>query len=134
MQPDTPQENNDHFPDNNDERTYLASLSLSMSPLPPPEVLREYERLAPGSVEILINMAAQEQKHRHRLDLVPVELKAKEKRRGQWMGFILALSVLVLAVWMVLEGYAGMATTLVSSVFVAIAAVFVIERHPGSRK
>lgn len=134
MQTNNPQENDGQFIErSDDERTYLAQLSLTMSPLPSPEVLREYDRLAPGAVDVLIKMATDEQKHRHKLDLIPTELKSREKRRGQWMGFILALAVLALAVWLVVEGYPGLATTIVSSVLVAIAAVFVIERHPGNK-
>ena len=56
-------------------------------PLPPPTALREYDAIMPGLAERLVQMAEQEQDHRHATDNRIIGLY----ERGQWFGFFLGL-------------------------------------------
>jgi uncharacterized membrane protein len=68
-----------------DSSTLVAS--LHQGPLPPPEVLAGYDRVLPGLAKEIVDMAKQEQKHRHRINL----LHWGTNSSGQIFGFFLGL-------------------------------------------
>jgi len=69
-------------------------------PLPPPQTLQKFDAIVPGSAERIIRMAEQEQAHRHRME----ESVVRAHRRGQWMGFCVALVALSGAIVAIVRG------------------------------
>lgn len=79
-------------------------------PVPPPDVLQGFERIAPGTAQRLIDMAVDESKHRREIELAALranieaqknqqtvtDLQAKAEvsinRVGMWAGIILAFT------------------------------------------
>lgn len=57
----------------------------SSSPFPPLEVLQEYDRFSPGKGERLFDLCERQVEHR-----------MSQERRGQWMGWLLALAAVAL--------------------------------------
>ena len=77
-------------------------------PLPPPEMLDEYEKVLPGAAERIFKMAETEQGHR-----VSWERKAlKAVTRGQWFGFTIAIVAILISAGLAVEGYTTMAIVL----------------------
>lgn len=74
-------------------------------PLPPPEMLEKYERLLPGAAERLFQMAEKEQAHQHKTIAEVTKSVGQSQKRGQVLGFILAMSALISSV--VLYIYSG---------------------------
>jgi len=64
-------------------------------PLPPPEMLAEYNRITPGAAERILKMAEMQQVHRHSLEISVVRRNLEAQIRGQFMAF--GVSVLVIA-------------------------------------
>lgn len=80
-------------------------LALSSSPLPPPQLLQEYERACPGAGERIFRMAEAEQQHRHalqqqalRADLEDLQRTHGNTARGQLLGFGVVVAALAAAV------------------------------------
>lgn len=80
-------------------------LALSSSPLPPPQLLQEYERACPGASERIFKMAEAEQQHRHtlqqqamRADLEDLQRTHGNTARGQVLGFGVVVAALAAAV------------------------------------
>ncbi len=70
-------------------------------PVPSPEVLKQYEQIAPGFAERLLSMAEQEQTHRHECERRALEqnienhrARNQERARGQHYGLAIGLSAI----------------------------------------
>lgn len=53
--------------------TSFIQKSVFKGPLPPPEVLRQYDDVQPGLVDQIVKMAVDEQSHRHNMERMIVE-------------------------------------------------------------
>jgi uncharacterized membrane protein len=67
-------------------------------PLPPPEMLGDYEAVLPGLAKTIVEMALKQSDHRRALE-VQVFLERKSRNnRSQWFGLILPLTGTLLAI------------------------------------
>jgi len=82
---------------------FLSIRETSFSgPLPPPQVLKDYNDVLPDAAERIIAMAETQSVHRQSLERLSVEATLQdaragraERRTGQWLGFTLALVAIV---------------------------------------
>lgn len=102
-----------------------STLSAFSSPIPPPEILREYNDLIPNGAERIMVMAEDQNRHRIRLESVVVQGDTKRSYTGLWLGFVISLAVLLLALYAIREGYPTLAGVIVAIDLVALASVFV---------
>ncbi|MFV0627013.1 MAG: DUF2335 domain-containing protein [Alphaproteobacteria bacterium] len=74
-------------------RVEQTSQSIHRGPLPPPEILADYEKACPGSMDRIISMAEKEQNFSHTF-----QMKDNQYRLfGTIMGFIIVIGVLLLS-------------------------------------
>lgn len=113
-----------------------ASRSAYSGPLPPPELLKQYDDILPGSAERIMKAFESESGHRHEMDGKLVDRyvadqseSASFRKRGQILGFILALAILLTSLGVILfskqsyQAYSAAAvagTTLVAMVVALI--------------
>ena len=83
------------------------------APLPPPDALEHYERIAPGAAERILRMAEREQEHRIESETKTLEVAAKDAKRGQWFGAIAIYAAIVGAVITAALGFWQVAIALV---------------------
>lgn len=109
-----------------------AEAEISQGPLPPPRVLKEYDNIVPNGAERIMKMAEKEQEARLRekerngeSNRRLAERKLDYFKRGQWMGFILALVVLVSAGLFAYFGFETLAGILLATTLVALVGLFV---------
>lgn len=101
-------------------------------PLPPPDQLEHYERVAPGTAHRIvamaeehISMAKSQMEHRHRIEGCVIESNVRLAGRGQVFAFILGIVGLAGAIFLIYEGREfGGATAFVASL-ASLAGVFV---------
>ena len=62
-------------------------------PLPPPEMLAEYDAVLPGGADRIVSMAEDQSAHRRRME-----------SRGQMFGFVLALVAILGGIGLILDG------------------------------
>ena len=71
---------------------------LSFSgPLPHPEILRQFEQVAPGAAERIIKMAEDQSSHRRDLEKKVIDSDISRSKWGQILGFIIATVGLVVS-------------------------------------
>ena len=96
-------------------------------PLPPPNVLSEYNLVENGA-ERLFRMAERQAEHEMNMEFESLNADSKLALRGQWFGLIVVISVLGLAGYMTYLG-ATVAAAVVAGIDVdGLAAVFVYSR------
>ncbi len=91
-------------------------LRFFSGPLPPPDVLREYNEIVPGSAERILQMAEREQSHRHGAETRDGEGGLTLAKRGQLVGAVLAFmattgGMALLALGRNISGFAIIAST-----------------------
>ena len=73
-------------------------------PLPPPELLKGYDDILPGSANRILTMAEGEQTHRHGMEERSMKYGASIAVIGQLFGFLLALTILGGAMYLLATG------------------------------
>ncbi|WP_423926360.1 DUF2335 domain-containing protein [Candidatus Palauibacter sp.] len=100
-------------------------------PLPPPQLLQQYEEFVPGSADRIIRMAEKASEHEIQTGTRVVQGVFAERRRGQMVGAAVVLAVLACSGWTLYLGYEGFAMTLGGWTLVGVAAIFVLGRLPN---
>lgn len=94
-------------------------------PLPAPEHLEHYEKIAPGSAERIIQFMEKEQKHRHSMDSQSLEFQKTEALRGQGLGFIVIILAFACALISASLGYPWLASLFIGGVVVGVVGKFI---------
>jgi len=118
-------------PQSPDPAHHVAVRRVEFSgPLPSPEVLREYDLIAPGAADRIIKMAESYAAHEQSMERAALHAKVREKRLGQLLGFVLAVAALSTSVMVARLGYPWVSGVLGGSTIVSLVAVFVLGRLP----
>lgn len=72
--------------------------------LPAPGILESYEELAPGASSTIVEMARQEQEHRHRWEMQYLKEMSVLAKRGQLLGIALAIIIIYVATLLAMNG------------------------------
>ncbi len=98
-------------------------------PLPPPEVLAQYNEIVPGAAERILKMAEEQSAHRRRLEDKTISAQLHESGRGQWMALIVTLEFPGGSLWITHDGYPAVGATLSSATVVSLATVFILGKR-----
>ncbi len=69
-----------------------AQAEIFSGPLPPPQILSEYERIVPGSAAKIIEMAVSQSEHRKSLEAKVIGSNVLNSKLGLWFGLIIGLA------------------------------------------
>jgi uncharacterized membrane protein len=107
-------------------RTVSAVASYSFSgPLPPPELLAKYNDVIPNGAERIMAMAEEQAHHRQALEKIVVGGNVQSETRGQWMGLVICLVVVLGGILLIHEGRQLVGGGIVGADLVALVGVFV---------
>ncbi|PHM40269.1 hypothetical protein Xmau_02025 [Xenorhabdus mauleonii] len=95
---------------------------------PSPEVLKGYESILPGYAERMFSLREREQSFRHEKQKKTLDGLISKEKRGQWMGFSIAMFILIIAAVFAFRKEILFAGTLITIDLVGLVAVFVIGR------
>ena len=98
-------------------------------PIPPPEVIKGYESIIPGSAERLLKMAEMEQQHRFEIDNQLTKGYLSLNVRGQLLGFCIVIVLIIAIVYLTIYGHEYVAGGL-TIVAVSLAVIFVLRKVP----
>lgn len=124
------------------ERARLVELFFS-GPLPPPNILEQYERLVPGAADRILRLWEDEVAHRRELELKRSDIErdqianeCKLRAKGQWLGFVLALCVLGVALVAIVRGHplAGLASVVIALGSVVAAYLYSDRKRPREER
>ncbi|NVN80576.1 DUF2335 domain-containing protein [Vibrio sp. Scap24] len=107
---------------------------LYQGPLPPPELLNEYEKISPGMAERILRMAESELLHKEAMHLKAIEEHRREVQRGQFFAIIISLVSIACTVLLAFKGAQIAAGILGSSIIAGIVAAYVLSRNSSSEK
>jgi len=93
--------------------------------LPPPEILRKYDELLPGSAERIIAMAERQGAHRQGLESEVVISNCKNERLGMVFCFVICAMAIVAGIYAVKTGKEGFGIAAIVSALAAPMAVFI---------
>lgn len=109
-----------------------------VAPLPPPEVLREYESLLPGTAQRLFDDYEKQSNHRIQMESDTITDLCRALLLGQWISYSLAMTVIVLAGVLAVWGRPLFAVPAVGLVIIPIASLptahFIADRRRAGRK
>lgn len=97
-------------------------------PLPPPAILAAYNQVHASLGSDIGRNLLQESEHRRQLERQAQRDVRDNTRRGQWMAFTLALSIIVAAGVVALNGHPGVAIALVGFDVAGIVGAFIFGR------
>jgi uncharacterized membrane protein len=72
-------------------RQVSVQLESFSGPLPPPQVLSDYERIVPGSAAKILNMAVGQSEHRKSLEAKVIDSNITNSRLGLYFGLVIGL-------------------------------------------
>jgi len=107
----------------------VVTASFLSGPLPHPDLLAKYNDVVPNGAERLMQMAEQQQKHRHDLERTVIHGNVKSEKRGQYMGLIVSVVGLGVATYLAAIGKEITGGILGSLDIVSLASVFVIGKR-----
>ena len=115
--------------------SFTAAFAANWSgPYPPPDLLRGYEDVLPGSADRIISMAERQQEHRHDLEKTTVQGAGKRAWWGLWLGFVISVVVMVLGTITILLGQPLAGGAVMGVDVVALAGVFVYGQRQQSKE
>lgn len=105
-----------------------VSASYHEGPLPPAEVIAQYESILPGAADRIFKMAEKQQTHRHGMEKNVLASHIRRSREGLLAGLAVAIGGLVLAGISLYLGYPWTAFALTSGTLASLVGVFVVGK------
>lgn len=90
----------------------MLTLEMHYGPIPHPEILKKYEELDKGAAKLIIENGVQESVHRREMEKSRLENSDRNKKRGQYLGFLIGVIVISGGVWLINGGHAITGTLL----------------------
>lgn len=120
----------------------IQEITASFSgPLPPPEVLRQYEAEFPGLAERIIRrseipleMAQAQQVHRIELESKVIKGDSLRSWVGLIMGFIVAMTAIVGGVYLIANDKSGQGLAAILAALVGLVGAFVYAEHKRGKE
>jgi uncharacterized membrane protein len=94
-------------------------------PLPPPDLLRQYNEVIPNGAERIIALAEKQSAHRIEMEKIVISSQQGRSRLGQWFGFILGLTGMSVGGWVAVNGQPLAGASIAGATLVGLVAVFV---------
>ncbi len=104
----------------------IVYIEETSGPLPPPSMLAAYSL---ETQKIIVEEWSNQGPHRRKLEERVFETSAQHERRGMWLGFFLALSLIVGGTAVILAGYSAAGLVLISADAAALAIIYVVDRR-----
>ena len=108
------------------------SVTISAGPIPPPDIMEQYEKTLPGSADRIIKMAENQSEHRQSLEKQRLSFSNREVHLGQIFGFLIGAIAIVTGGYIASSGSQISGGVMGTSVVIGLVSVFVIgsKRKP----
>jgi uncharacterized membrane protein len=116
------------------QRITATSTHTHSGPLPDPDTLIRYEQAQPGLLERVVHMAEKEQEHRHTMENLLVSSKVETDRKGHNLGALLVIFILLICVFVIMNGFPKEGAAIAVTTITGIAAIFVGKQINGKKK
>ncbi|MBM4027710.1 MAG: DUF2335 domain-containing protein [Planctomycetes bacterium] len=98
---------------------------LFSGPLPPPQILAQYDATVPNGAERIMAMAEKQSEHRRRLEAKVIDTDARNSLLGVIFAFVLGLATVVSGAFVAVKGYQWPGAILGSAGLVGLVSAFI---------
>jgi uncharacterized membrane protein len=98
--------------------------SSFQGPLPPPQILNQYELTVPGSAERIISLWESQVRHRQELEKKAIGSDIRQSYFGSILGFIVAMSAIGAGTFLAYTGHPTEGVSAIISALVGLVGVF----------
>lgn len=114
--------------------TIQAEAVSFQGPIPPPQLLREYNEIIPNGADRIVKMA--EAQSAHRIELESIVIKGDDKRAnwGLATGFTIGIVMIVLSFILVLYGHDVAGTIMGTTDLTALVGLFIYGRRAKAKE
>lgn len=98
------------------------------SPIPPPEIMANYKAVDSTCPDRILMMSEKEQDHAHKINQVMLSSSISAEKRGQIFAFVLSLTIVCSAVYLIADGKQIAGTLLAGSTLIGLAYIFITGR------
>jgi uncharacterized membrane protein len=98
-------------------------------PIPPPELLREYNEIVPNGADRIVRMAEAQSAHRIQLESTVINGDDKRANWGLFTGYTIGILIIVLSFILIMKGHDVSGTVLGSIDLVGLVSLFVLGRR-----
>lgn len=106
-------------------KAVVSITKVHSGPLPPAELLQEYENIYPGSAKIIFDTFVKQSNHRIKMEDTVITSQQKQAQRGQVFALSVALSFLVVSAACVILGHEVSGSIIGTVDVLGIVAVFI---------
>lgn len=103
-------------------------------PIPPPEVLKQYNQIYPELAETIIHQWMGETNHRHEIENKLVNDGISRAKTGQFLGFFIAIFAFIVAGYCATVGSPYVGSVIAGGTTLGIVSIFVIGRKNSTPK
>jgi uncharacterized membrane protein len=113
----------------------ISSVSYYNGPLPPPNLLREFNQIIPNGAERIIKQFEEQSFYRREFEKLVIRSQQTRSNIGQWLGFSLALICIVSSLYLASKGHTEDVVSIIGgSTVISLAAIFVVGRLMQNKK
>lgn len=113
---------------------FKQTLKRHSGPIPSPETIAQYDQIIPNGADRIMTMAEKQQSHRIELEKLAVSSQLTQSKRGQILGFVVAIIIMFLGTYLILEGHNAAGISLISGTLIAMTALFVLGKFIGHKE
>lgn len=103
-------------------------------PLPPPQIIKGYDAIVPGSANIIIDSFVQQSEHRRNIETQVTTSEIKRAERGQNYAFIIVLLLIIAAGYGIYKGHTWVAVIFGGPAIIQIVSMFISGKSLKKRK
>lgn len=111
----------------------VVARSTFSGPMPPPDLVREYEAILPGAARYFFTALEGQTVHRQAIERKVIDAAIRGEKMGMWLGFALAMISILSGTFLIHEDKDPQGLSLIVGTMVSLCAVFVYSRTKSRR-
>lgn len=112
-----------------DPAKYISTFeSTWMGPLPPPQVLSQFDQAHPGAAKIIIEAFQEQSRHRQELEKLAISSNIAKEKRGQHYGFAIGVIGILCGTTCILLGHEWPGAAVIGVDLISLVSVFIIGK------
>lgn len=127
-----PTDNQDDPQNESDQQALITKVErhqLFLGPLPPPDVIRQYDEICPGAADRIIGMAERQAQHRQTIESKVINSDTVNSKMGMVFGFVIALISIIGGVYIILQDKIFPGIAIIMAMLVSLVGTFVYGSH-----
>jgi len=108
--------------------------SSFVGPMPPPDLVAEYEAIRPGAARFFFDAVERQSAHRQALELRVVNASISNERVGMWLAFVLAMAMVLCGTFLISEDKDPQGLAMIAGTLAALCGVFVYSRRQEQKE